>query len=74
MQAIELVEDPATKEPSPARARSLLEAAKREGLLLGLGGHHRNVVRIGPSLLITPEELEEGVLRLRRACHSTALT
>ena len=74
MQAIELVEDPATKEPSPARARSLLEAAKREGLLLGLGGHHRNVVRIGPSLLITPEELEEGVLRLRRACHSAALT
>ena len=73
MQAIELVEDPATKEPSPTRARSLLEAAKREGLLLGLGGHHRNVVRIGPSLLITPEELDEGVARLRRACHSEAL-
>jgi len=74
MQAIELVEDPATKEPSPRRARSVLEAAKREGLLVGLGGHHRNVVRIGPSLLITPEEIEEGLTRLRRACHSADTT
>jgi 4-aminobutyrate aminotransferase-like enzyme len=73
MQALELVEDRATKEPSPDRARAVLEAARREGLLLGLGGHHRNVVRIGPSLLISGEELEEGLARLRRACHAEAL-
>jgi 4-aminobutyrate aminotransferase-like enzyme len=74
MQALELVEDPATKEPSPRRARALLEAARREGLLVGLGGLHRNVVRIGPSLLIGAEELEEGLTRLGRACHSEELT
>jgi 4-aminobutyrate aminotransferase len=70
MQAMEVVEDPETKEPSPRRALGVLEAAKREGLLVGLGGHHRNVVRIGPSLLITPDELEEVLGRLRRACLS----
>jgi 4-aminobutyrate aminotransferase-like enzyme len=73
MQAIELVEDPKTKEPSPAKARAILEAAKREGLLVGLGGLHRNVVRIGPSLLISSEELKEGVARLGRACRSEEL-
>jgi 4-aminobutyrate aminotransferase-like enzyme len=73
MQGMELVEDPETKEPSPRRALGVMEAAKREGLLLGLGGHHRNVVRIGPSMLISTEELQEGLARLRKACQSEGM-
>jgi 4-aminobutyrate aminotransferase len=68
MQALELVESRETKEPSPRRASALLEAARAEGLLIGLGGLHNHVVRIGPSLLITREELAEGIERLQRAC------
>lgn len=68
MQALELVEDPLTKEPSPRRARALLEAAKDEGLLIGLGGRYGHVVRLGPSLLITPQELEEAMERFAKAC------
>ena len=68
MQALELVEDRASKEPSPARAKALLEAAKQEGLLLGIGGLDGNVIRIGPSMLVSEGEVEEGAGRLRRAC------
>ncbi len=68
MQAIELVEDRGTKEPSPGKAKALLEAAKTEGLLLGLGGLDGQVIRIGPSLLITRDEVAEGLERLGRAC------
>jgi alanine-glyoxylate transaminase/(R)-3-amino-2-methylpropionate-pyruvate transaminase len=67
MQAIEVVKDPASKEPDPGRTRSLLEATRQEGVLVGLGGLHGNVVRIGPSLLITEEEMAEGIQRLGRA-------
>lgn len=68
MQAIELVEDRQSKEPSNAKAMALLEACKQEGLLLGLGGLRGNVIRIGPSMLISQEEVAEGLQRLERAC------
>ncbi|MEE8147072.1 MAG: aspartate aminotransferase family protein [Longimicrobiales bacterium] len=68
MQAMELVEDRDTKEPSPQKAKALLEAAKDEGLLLGVGGLNGHVIRIGPSLLITEEEVAEGLNKLHAAC------
>ena len=68
MIALELVEDPATKEPGARLGKALLEAAREEGVLIGLGGMGGHVIRIGPSMLITREEVAEGVERLRRAC------
>jgi 4-aminobutyrate aminotransferase-like enzyme len=68
MQAMELVEDPATKEPSPRRAKALLEAAKEERVLIGAGGLKGHVIRVGPSLLISDDEVAEGIARLERAC------
>jgi alanine-glyoxylate transaminase / (R)-3-amino-2-methylpropionate-pyruvate transaminase len=68
MQALELVEDRGTKAPSPGKAKQLLEAAKAEGLLIGIGGLHGHIIRIGPSLLITEEEIAAGIDRLARAC------
>ena len=68
MQALELVQDRSTKEPAPQRAKALLEAAKDECLLIGIGGLHGQVIRIGPSLLITEAEVAEGLARLGRAC------
>lgn len=68
MQAMELVDDRSTKTPGARRAKILLEATKAEGVLVGLGGLYANVLRIGPSLLITEDEIAEGLARLERAC------
>ena len=68
MQALELVTDRQSKAPDPGRAQALLEAAKAERVLVGLGGHFGNVIRIGPSLLISEEEMAEGIARFGRAC------
>jgi alanine-glyoxylate transaminase/(R)-3-amino-2-methylpropionate-pyruvate transaminase len=68
MRALEIVRDPAGKEPDSPRAKRLLEAAREEGVLLGQGGTHGHVVRVGPSLLVTEEEIGEGLEKLGRAC------
>ena len=68
MQALEIVTDRNSKTPDPARAAHLLEVAKTQGLLLGLGGLSGHVIRIGPSLLIDEHELDEALQRLFEAC------
>jgi 4-aminobutyrate aminotransferase-like enzyme len=68
MIGIELIRSPDDRLPDPARTRSLVDAARQEGLLVGSGGLHGNVVRIGPSLLISAGEIEEGLERMGRAC------
>ncbi len=72
MQALELVEDWTTKQPSPEKAKALLQATKEEGLLLGVGGLRGNVIRMGPSMLVTEDEIAEGLDRLGRACARVA--
>ena len=68
MQGIEIVKDPRTKEPDTKRTARLMEATREEGVLVGQGGLHGNVLRIGPSLLITEPEMAEGIEKLGRAC------
>jgi alanine-glyoxylate transaminase / (R)-3-amino-2-methylpropionate-pyruvate transaminase len=68
MQALEIVEDRASKKPGPALAKKLLEAAKAERVLIGIGGLHGHIIRIGPSLLVTEDEIASGLERLARAC------
>lgn len=68
MQAMEIVSDSPERKPDRQRALSLLEAAKEERVLVGVGGLEGQVVRMGPSMLITPDELTEGLERLERAC------
>lgn len=68
MQALELVEDRVTKEPSSKKAAALLEAAKEERLLIGTGGLHGHVIRIAPQMLMSEDEVADGLERLGRAC------
>ena len=68
MQGVELVADRTDKTPDGDRAGALLEAAREERLLIGRGGLHGHVIRIGPSLLISEDELEEGIRRFGAAC------
>jgi len=70
MQALELVEDRKSKTPSPAKAGALLEAAKKEGLLIGSGGLNGHVIRIAPQMLMSAAEIDEGLGRLERACRA----
>ena len=70
MQGLELVEDRKSARPSAHKAKELLETARKEGLLIGLGGLKGNVIRLGPSMLISASEIDEGLQRLERACAS----
>ena len=72
MRGIELVSDRQSRRPDAARATALLEAAREEGLLVGLGGLHGNFVRTGPSMLISDDELSEAMHRFGRACARVA--
>jgi 4-aminobutyrate aminotransferase len=67
MQALELVEDRKTKEPSRRKTRAAMEATKNEQLLVGVGGLHGNVLRLGPSMLVTEGEVQDALGRLGRA-------
>ncbi len=68
MQGIELVTDRAGKAPDGDRAARLLGAAREERLLVGRGGQHGHVIRVGPSLLITEEEMDQALKRFAAAC------
>lgn len=61
MTAIELVRDPATKEPDSHAASEVLAAAHRRGLVLIKAGMYDNVVRILVPLSVTDEQLEQGL-------------
>jgi len=72
MLGLELVENAKSRAPSPRHAAAFLEASREEGVLVGLGGLYGNVVRIGPSMLITEAEVDEAADRLERACRRVA--
>jgi 4-aminobutyrate aminotransferase len=59
MIGVELVK-PGSKEPNMAAANTVLEAARRGGLLVGKGGLFGNVLRIAPPMSLTQDEAEEG--------------
>jgi len=61
MQALELVEDRTTKQPSPAGTNALMEEARKRGLLVGKGGFYGNVIRMSPPLNISKADVDEAV-------------
>ena len=67
MQALELVEDRKSKEPSPKKTLALMEAAKKHGLLLGRGGLYGNTIRIAPPLTVSKTEMADGLARFDKA-------
>jgi len=59
MQALELVEDRQTKAPAARATAELMEAARRNGLLIGKGGTYGNCIRISPPLNIAKSDVDE---------------
>jgi 4-aminobutyrate aminotransferase-like enzyme len=58
---MELVMDKKTKEPAPKLAQELVLRCADKGLLIGIVGIYGNVIRVGPPLVITDEEIEESL-------------
>jgi len=61
MIGVEIVRDTRSKEPWPDLARQLRRACLSNGLLVEVGGHYDNVVRLLPPLVITRDLLERGI-------------
>ena len=61
MLAIELVTDPATKEPAPDHARAVIDAALQHGLILLKAGIHGNCIRVLCPLTIEDAVLDEAL-------------
>jgi 4-aminobutyrate aminotransferase-like enzyme len=59
LQAIELVEDPLSKTPAVAETLAVMEAARENGILLGKGGLHGNILRFSPPLNISKSDVDE---------------
>jgi 4-aminobutyrate aminotransferase-like enzyme len=59
LQAIELVEDRATKVPAASATARVMEAAREQGLLLGKGGMYGNVLRFSPPMNIGRADVDQ---------------
>jgi 4-aminobutyrate aminotransferase len=59
MVALEIVR-PGSREPAADAASAILEATRRNGLLIGRGGLRANVLRIAPPLSVTADEVEQA--------------
>jgi len=73
MLAVELVRDPATKEPDADIATAIVEEAARNGLLLLKSGIYSNCIRVLSPLTLTDAELDEALGVWEQAVE-TALT
>jgi 4-aminobutyrate aminotransferase len=67
MQAMELVEDKATRAPSARATVAFMEACKRRGLLVGKGGLYGNVIRITPPMLVEDAQIDDALHRMGEA-------
>ncbi|TET08564.1 MAG: aspartate aminotransferase family protein [Candidatus Thorarchaeota archaeon] len=56
MIGIELVKDQSSKEPAKDEAKRFVELIKNAGVLIGLGGIFKNVLRLQPPLVISEEQ------------------
>ncbi|MEW6545499.1 MAG: 4-aminobutyrate--2-oxoglutarate transaminase [Bacillota bacterium] len=61
MVAMELVKDRQTKEPATAETATIIQYAYEHGLILLKAGRYGNVLRFLPPLVISDEQLEEGL-------------
>src|SRR5262245_33474759 len=67
MQALELVKDRKTKEPNAPAVLKVFEETKKRGVLIGKGGLYGNVIRMGPPLVATKDDMDELVTALDEA-------
>ena len=69
MLALELVKDRETKEPAVDEAKKLVQLCYEKGLIILSCGTYGNVIRTLMPLVITKEELDEGLSILEESFH-----
>jgi 4-aminobutyrate aminotransferase/(S)-3-amino-2-methylpropionate transaminase len=72
MQAMELVRSPETKERAAEETRQIVRYGYEHGLILFSAGTYGNVIRLLVPLVVTDEQLEEGLDVLQAAIESVA--
>jgi 4-aminobutyrate aminotransferase/(S)-3-amino-2-methylpropionate transaminase len=72
MMALELVTDRRTKEPDKALTRTIANAAVRAGAIFPTAGLYGNVLRVLVPLVITDEQIDEGMEILRECFEAHA--
>jgi len=70
MVGMELVRDRVTKEPAAKEAAFVCQKSYKNGLIIAGAGVYHNVIRVLAPLVITDEELEEGLSILEEAIKS----
>jgi 4-aminobutyrate aminotransferase len=61
LQAVELVEDRASKKPATAQTAMALEAARENRLLIGKGGMYGNALRISPPMNVGRGDVDQFI-------------
>jgi len=72
MVAMELVKDRRTKEPAPEETDAIIQEALQGGAIFAKAGLYGNVIRMLLPLVITDEQLEEGLEILEGAVATVA--
>ncbi len=72
MMLVELVTDRKTREPAPKEALAAIKAAVAKGLILIRAGLYSNCIRLLPPLVITDDQLREGLDVLGTAIRGVA--
>lgn len=72
MCAMEIVQDPQTKEPDKVLTSAIVQEAGQRGLLLLSAGVYSNVIRLLMPIVITDEQLEEGFTILEQAIEAAS--
>jgi 4-aminobutyrate aminotransferase len=67
MMGIELVRNLKTKEPADKEAIVIKQQLRKKGYLIGIGGLHKNVLRIQPPLIIQENDLDGAVDALQES-------
>jgi 4-aminobutyrate aminotransferase len=71
IQGVELVTDRATKHPNQPAAAKVVYRAWELGLILYYAGNWGNVLEITPPLILTRDQIDEGVALLDQAIADT---
>jgi alanine-glyoxylate transaminase / (R)-3-amino-2-methylpropionate-pyruvate transaminase len=70
MVGVDVVRDPATREPGPEIAARIAEGAKSRGVIVGRGGTHGNILRINPPMCIDENDVRVLADVLNESCRA----
>ncbi|MHA1961440.1 MAG: aspartate aminotransferase family protein [Candidatus Thorarchaeota archaeon] len=63
---IELVKDPTSKDPAKDETKRLVEQLQKAGVIIGLGGIFKNVLRLHPPLVISEEQAKTVLEKMNK--------